>query len=316
MEPRVSYALVGLFVLVLAGAFLVTTLWLVGAGPKGDYRTYAMYPVESVAGIAGESLVKFQGVDVGKVREVGIDPKDPRRVRLLLDLRRYVPITVDTTATLASQGLTGLVYFIELRAGEPGSALLEAEPGAEYPVIKAVPSDFARLQRIGTELLERANAAAGELHGTLGAVRSLLGDDERTAIGTAIGDAGRTAADLSRAAVTLNAQLERLGPLLDDLSRAAGRLPGLAERADETLSTAGEAARAVGQAARRLNDLTAEAAPGLATLTRDGMPELVALLKDLRGLAGRLDSLAADLEQDPNLLLYGRPRRPGPGERR
>ena len=274
-----------------------------------------MYPVESVAGIAGESQVKFQGVDVGKVREVGIDPKDPRRVRLLLDLKRDFPIKVDTVASLASQGLTGLVYYIELRGGEPGSARLEAAPGAEYPVIRAEPSELARLQRIGTELLERANAAAGELGATLTAVRALVGEDERATIQAAIGDAGRTAADLSRAAGTLNGQLERFDPLLDDLSRAAGRLPGLAERADATLNTAGEAARAVGQAARRLTDLTAEAAPGLATLTRDGMPELVALLKDLRSLAGRLDRLAADLEQEPNLLLYGRPRRPGPGER-
>jgi hypothetical protein len=45
------------------------------------------------------------------------------------------------------------------------------------------------------------------------------------------------------------------------------------------------------------------------------MPELVALVRDLRGLTMRLDRLAADLEQDPNLLIYGRTRRPGPGER-
>lgn len=315
MEPRVSYALVGLFVLVLAGAFVVATLWLAGAGPAPDYRIYAVYPDESVAGIAGESLVKFQGVDVGKVREVGIDPRNPRRVRLLIGVRPEVPINVDTTASLASQGLTGLVYFVELHGGEPGSAPLEAAPGEPYPAIRAVPSDVARLQRIGTELLEQANAAAGELRATLASVRSLLGEDERATLGAALADAGRTAAELSRAGATLNVQLERLGPTLADLSRASARLPGLAERAGKTLDTAGEAARAVARAAGRLNALAVEAAPGLATLSRDGMPELVALLKDLRGLAGRLDRLAADLEQDPNLLLYGRPRRAGPGER-
>jgi phospholipid/cholesterol/gamma-HCH transport system substrate-binding protein len=315
MEPRVGYALVGLFVLVLTGIFLVTTLWLVGVGPEGDYRTFAIYPPESVAGIAGESLVKYQGVDVGKVRAVGIDPEDPRRVRVLVDLRRDVPINVDTTASLASQGLTGLVYFIELRGGEPGSPRLETEPGAEFPVIRAVPSDFARLQQTGTELLEEAKGAAGELRLTLAALRGLVGAEDQALLGGAIEDAGRAAATLSQAAGTLNGQLERLGPMLGDLSKAVGRLPGLAERAGETLDTAGEAARAVGQAARRLEDLSAQAGPGLATLTRDGMPELVALLRDLRGLTGRLDRLAADLEQAPNLLLYGRARRPGPGER-
>lgn len=315
MEPRVSYALVGLFVIALTGVFVVTTLWLVGIGPAGDYRTFAIYPPESVAGIAGESLVKYQGVDVGKVREVGIDPLDPRRIRLLINVRRDVPINVDTTARLASQGLTGLVYFIELRGGEPGSPPLQKEPGAEYPVIRAVPSDLAELQRTGTELLDEARGAAAELRETLAALRALVGEDERATIGAGIQSARQAAVHLSEAAETLDVQLGRLGPVVDDLSRATGRLPALAERAGETLDTAAAAASAVARAAHRLDGLTAQAAPGITALTRDGMPELVALLRDLRGLTGRLDRLASDLEEDPNLLLYGRTRRPGPGER-
>jgi len=146
-------------------------------------------------------------------------------------------------------------------------------------------------------------------------LKALVGGDQRAAIDTVIEEAGRTIAGLSKAADGLNGHLERFGPLLDDLSKAAGRLPGLAERADGTLDAAGEAARAVGRAARRLDDVAVAAAPAFATLTQEGMPELLALMRDLRGLAGRLDRLASDLEQDPNVLIYGRPRRPGPGER-
>jgi phospholipid/cholesterol/gamma-HCH transport system substrate-binding protein len=231
---------------------------------------------------------------------------------VLIDVRRDLPIQVDTTARIASQGLTGLVYYIELSAGEPGSPLLEAGPGAAYPVIRSEPSDFARLQQTGTELLEQARGAAGELRSTLASIKGLLGEGERAVIRTAIEDAGRTAAHLSAASANLDTQLQRIGPLLDDL---AGSLTRLADRGGATLDTAAEAAQSIGQAARRLDRLAAEAAPGVKTLTRDGMPELVALLRDLRGLTGRLDRIATDLEQDPNVLLYGRPRRPGPGER-
>jgi phospholipid/cholesterol/gamma-HCH transport system substrate-binding protein len=314
MEPRVGYAVVGLFVLVLTGAFLVISLWLVGVGPAGEYRTYAVFPPESVAGIGVESLVKYQGVDVGKVREVAIDPQDPRRVRLLIDVRREVPITVGTTARMASQGLTGLVYFIELQAGEGGGAPLDAEAGAEYPVIRAELSELSRLQRQGMALLGQTEGAAAELRDAL-AIRGLLGEDKRAVMGAAIDDAGRAAAGLAKAAETINGHLAGVGPMLDDLAQTAGRLPALAERTDKTLDAVAEAALAVDRAARRLSDVTADAAPGVAALARDGMPELVALLRDLRGLTGRLDRLVADLEQDPNLLLYGRPRRPGPGER-
>ena len=312
MESRLSYALVGLFVLVLGGAFVAMSLWLMGVGPRGDYRTFAVYPPESVAGIAGESLVRFQGVDVGKVREVGVDPRDPRKVRLLIDVRRDLPIQVDTTARIASQGLTGLVYYIELKAGEPGSPLLETEPGDSYPVIRSEPSDFARLQQTGTELLDRSTQAAGELRSVLVALNDLLGDEERGLIRTTIEETSRAAARLSAAGETLDAQLQRIGPLLGHLTAVLDRL---AEQGGTALEQVGEAAQATDQAARRVDRLATDAAPVVKTLSRDGMPELVALLRDLRGLTGRLDRIAAELEQDPNLLLYGRPRRPGPGER-
>lgn len=350
MEPRVNYALVGLFVLVLTGVFLVTTLWLVGVGPTADYRTYAVYPPESVAGLTAESLVKFQGVDVGKVREAGIvtdsgpgmekgvgdsEPdsaagsESPNsagigwsegagarpRVRLLIDVRREVTIRADTTARLATQGLTGLLYFIELRGGEGTSPPLEAAPGAPYPVIQAELSDLARLQHTGTELLEEAKGAATELRQTLASLRNLLGEDDRGHLRTTLGDARTAAAGLAQATGTLNDYLERLGPALDDLTRTIATLPGLSERAGATLAAAATAASSVSEATRRLDKLAGEAAPLLKTLNRDGLPELTALLNDLRGLTGRLDRLAEDLARDPNLLLQGRPRRPGPGER-
>ncbi|NCA87897.1 MAG: MCE family protein [Gammaproteobacteria bacterium] len=345
MEPRVNYALVGLFVLVLTGVFLVTTLWLVGVGPTADYRTYAVYPPESVAGITAESLVKFQGVDVGKVREAGIVTDSERgsttdsepgnaagssagigggegagdgarpRVRLLIDVRREVTIRADTTARLATQGLTGLLYFIELRGGEGTSPPLEAAPGAPYPVIQAELSDLARLQQSGTELLEEAKGAATELRQTLASLRTLFGEDDRGHLRTTLGDASTATAGLAQATGTLNDYLERLGPALDDLTRTIATLPGLSDRAGVTLEAAATAASSVGEAARRLDKLAGEAAPLLKTLNRDGLPELTALLNDLRGLTGRLDRLAEDLARDPNLLLQGRPRRPGPGER-
>ena len=333
MEPRVNYALVGLFVLVLTSVFLVFTLWLVGVGPTADYRTYAVYPPESVAGITAESLVKFQGVDVGKVREAGIvtdiEPGSAAgvggrekagegarpRVRLLIDVRREVTIRADTTARLATQGLTGLLYFIELRGGEGTSPPLEQAPGAPYPVIQAELSDLARLQRTGTELLEEAKGAAKELRQTLASLRTLVGEDDQGHLRTTLGDASTAAAGLAQATGTLNDYLERLGPALDDLTRTIATLPGLSERAGVTLEAAATAASTVGDAARRLDRLAAEAAPILKTLNRDGLPELTSLLNDLRGLTGRLDRLAEDLGRDPNLLLQGRPRRPGPGER-
>jgi phospholipid/cholesterol/gamma-HCH transport system substrate-binding protein len=315
VEPRVSYALVGLFVLVLGAAFVFASLWIVGVGPAGDTRSYHVYLEESVAGLTVESLVKYQGVDVGKIRSIDIDPEDPGRVRLLIQVGADVPVNADTVASLATQGLTGLLYYIELRGGGPDSPPLTTAPGRNYPVIPSEPSFGARLQEEGFAMLGDAKRVMGDLGTTLDALRRLLGEENREAVSATLRDAARTAERLSGAADALGEDLERLKPILDDLGRAAADLPGLAERAGTTLDAAEAAAGEVRRAAEGLDALVTQAAPDLLALTRDGLPQVSPLLRDLRELTARLDRLAADLERDPALLLHGRARRPGPGER-
>jgi phospholipid/cholesterol/gamma-HCH transport system substrate-binding protein len=315
MEPRVSYALVGLFVLALGAAFILATLWLVGVGPSGEMRRYLVFLEESVAGLTVDSAVDYQGVEAGSVREIGLDPTDPSRVRIVIDVRKEIPVNVDTVASLSTQGLTGLIYFIELRGGGPESAPLEKAPGSPYPVIPSEPSLLARLQQEGFAVLDSVQAAAAELRATLVAMRELVGEDNRRAITAAVQDAANMTNRLSLAAGVLNEDLQELEPVLNDAARAAQRLPGLADHATRTLQETGAAAEKIGQMAQRLDRLVAQAAPGLVELTRDGLPQVAPLLRDLHDLTERLDRLAADLEEDPGLLLERRARRPGPGER-
>jgi phospholipid/cholesterol/gamma-HCH transport system substrate-binding protein len=303
----VSYALVGLFVLSLTGALVVGTLWLVGVGPGGEYRTYQVETRESVAGLTAESVVKYQGVDVGRVREIRLDREDPGRVRLLLDVRADAPVNEDTVARLASQGLTGLVYFVELRGGGPDSAPLRAAPGAAYPEIPSEPSLTARLEARATALLDQAGTLGEELRATLAALRGTLGEENRRVLAAILAEAERAArglADLSGG----------LRPLVDDLAQAGAGLPGLAARADAALGDLAAASRDLSRAARRLDGLLEETATGLESLARNGLPRVGPLLGALTDLTDRLSRLAGELEQDPSLLWRGRRRLPGPGE--
>lgn len=334
MEPRVSYALVGLFVLVLSGAFIVLTLWLVGVGPAGEYNTYAVYLEESAAGVTSESPVKYLGVDVGKVRAIDLDPDNPGRVRLLLSVRAGTPVNTDTVASLSTQGLTGLINYVELRGGGPGSEPLTPEPGEPYPVIPAEPSLMMRLQEEGLELMAALDGAGDDLAAilsglheltgeanreavaaTLSGLRDLTGDANREAVAATLADTRRAAEGIARAAATLDGLLERLDPVVADAARLGERLPGLADRAGETLAGIEATARELRQVAEGLGQVVDRAGPGLVDLSREGLPQVAPLLRELRVLTERIGHLASTLEREPNLLLYGRPRRPGPGER-
>ena len=92
-------------------------LWLASGGAlQKKYDLYLAIEDESVAGLNLNAPVKFNGVDVGKVRDIQLDPANPERVRLMFAIERGTPIKEDTVAVLKTQGLTGIAY-VELSGG-------------------------------------------------------------------------------------------------------------------------------------------------------------------------------------------------------
>jgi len=107
----VNHAVVGLFVLVLGAALIAVVLWLASGGAfKQKYDLYLAIEDESVAGLSMNAPVKYNGVDVGKVRDIRLEPGNPERVNLLFAIERGTPIKEDTVAVLKTQGLTGIAY--------------------------------------------------------------------------------------------------------------------------------------------------------------------------------------------------------------
>ena len=108
MEPKVNYLLAGSFVVVLGLVALGLVVWLGKADYRGVYDRYDTYMRQSVSGLSVNSAVKYRGVDVGRVKEIALNPENTEEVRLSLDILQGTPIKTDTVATLETQGLTGL----------------------------------------------------------------------------------------------------------------------------------------------------------------------------------------------------------------
>ena len=104
-----NYTLVGAFVLALGAALIAVVLWLASGGAfQKKYDLYHAIEDESVAGLNLNAPVKHNGVDVGKVQAIELDPLNPERVILLLAIERGTSIKEDTVAVLKTQGLTGI----------------------------------------------------------------------------------------------------------------------------------------------------------------------------------------------------------------
>ncbi|SIT05694.1 MlaD family protein [Neptunomonas antarctica] len=157
MESKINYTLVGLFVVVLSLGLMTFAFWLGKYGGQEEYDYYYIYMTESVAGLSTDSSVKYRGVDIGTVDNIALNPENSEQVALLLRVQHLTPVKVDTTATMKSFGLTGLVY-VELEGGRRDSELLIAKEG-EIPIIPARPSAFVRFSESMNQLTEQTDQA-------------------------------------------------------------------------------------------------------------------------------------------------------------
>ncbi|MCX7171899.1 MAG: MlaD family protein, partial [Proteobacteria bacterium] len=208
-----NYALVGAFVLVLGAALIAAALWLAAGGAlQNKYDLYLAIEEESVAGLNLNAPVKFNGVDVGKVRQIELDPGNPERVKLLFAIERGTPIKEDTVATLKTQGLTGIAY-VELSGGTRDAPLLRATAGSEYPVIRTKPSLSARLENVLTTALAKLDSTSKNIN-------AILSDENQAVFKSTLADIASLAHTLAARKDTLDAGITNAARTFENSARA------------------------------------------------------------------------------------------------
>lgn len=144
METDRHYFIEGLFIIGFTIAAALFVLWLVTSGNRDDVL-YRIHFAESVSGLALGDTVRYHGVDVGTVKAIGLDAANPRLVQVDVKLRKETPVKVDTRATLALKGITG-VNFIELSGGAASAKdLIDVTPAGQIPEIPAEKSTLATI---------------------------------------------------------------------------------------------------------------------------------------------------------------------------
>jgi phospholipid/cholesterol/gamma-HCH transport system substrate-binding protein len=301
MESRFSYTLVGLFVVVLAAVAIGIAFWLYAGGPEAyRQRLYYAYFDESVAGLNVNAPVRFKGVVVGRVVEVGLAPDGSGRVRLALSVEEKAPIRADTVATLRMQGLTGLVQ-VELSGGSPASPPLLPPPGEKVPIIPTRPSLVSRLDTAVTTVLANLNRSAENLN-------ALTDEETRRTLRAIL-------ANVETSTRLLAQQLPLVDTTLRNTAQASHEVSRLAHRLQETAGTVDRLAEEIARAGRATTGAAGQVETQLAQVGAQTLPELNALLMDMRELAATLRRAGERLEREPGGLLWGRPGPPpGPGE--
>ncbi len=120
-------------------------------GDQSLYDTYIVLFSEPVTGLTYHSTVTFNGVTVGFVNNIVINPQDPQQVKTYLSILRNTPLNTSASARLRSQGITG-VSFIDLNIEDIHAPAFAPQSGKNYPVITASPSLFTTFESVVEKL--------------------------------------------------------------------------------------------------------------------------------------------------------------------
>jgi phospholipid/cholesterol/gamma-HCH transport system substrate-binding protein len=328
METRVNYTLVGLFVVISLTATVAIIAWLTAATETKVYDLYRVYLSESVAGLNINAPVKYLGVDVGQVTAIGINRENPEEVELTLKIARDTPIREDTLAILKTQGLTGLAY-VELTGGSRSSPPLKAIPGQGLPVIKAGPSLLARLDNAFNTAFTTFNDFSAKLDELLSpnnrvAVSQTLShlDTVSGALASRSESIDRTLTNLERVTAVIATHADSIGKSLDALAltltnsaRLSGELASVPSQLVKNLAPLQETAQAINRVAQEFGNTVQQSRKDLRGISANTLPQINALLYELRRLAEVAERFSRELERDPQMLVFGKQSgRPGPGE--
>src|SRR5262245_36603783 len=156
METRARYALIGLFMLAVIGASLAFIYWLENKGGFGERTAYQVRFGGSVSGLLVGSSVLFNGIRVGEVTGLGLDPRHPEQVVATIAVDRRTPIRSDRQVGIETQGPTGSAA-VTLRGGNatadivPAEGVLTAAPQAGQDWTQAARDAFQRVDDVLAE---------------------------------------------------------------------------------------------------------------------------------------------------------------------
>jgi phospholipid/cholesterol/gamma-HCH transport system substrate-binding protein len=300
MEKNANYALVGAISIGLFIGLIVFIFWLAQFRLNREFDLYDIIFEGPVRGISEGGEVHFNGIKVGEVTKIALDPANAARVIARIKVTEDVPIKTDSYATLEAQGITG-VNYVQITAGTAGRPLLkDVTPRGDVPVLRSQKGTLADLLEGGGTVLQRAVEA-------LDRVNRLLSDSNLRAFSGTMEDVNALSGEL-RSRKAMIADLQRT---IQSADLATQRIATLAETSNDMLS--GDGKRALGDLADAAAEIKATAAEtrGMVSELRgptsefaqSGLPRLTETISSLQDAADNLNRVVTEAEQSPQAFL-------------
>jgi phospholipid/cholesterol/gamma-HCH transport system substrate-binding protein len=296
METRSNHILVGGVVLALIVAVLAFIIWLSQVSGE-ERKQYDIFFKQAVDGLARGSAVTFSGVPVGQVDLIALEPSNPEFIRVRIAVREDTPVLQGTTATIQGVGFTG-VSQIQLDPPPQGAPPITQEGPYGVPVIPTKPGALGQLLNSAPELLERVSTLTERL-------TELLSDRNQASIAAILENVQDISRSLADRSPEIAATLAEMRVTLRQAGIAAEQMGRLAGTTNELLNEEGrplvndlrQTIQAAEQSMTRLDAVLADAQPGVQAFSKQTLPEVGQLVRDLRATSQSLRAVTEQIEQ-------------------
>ena len=314
METRSNHVLVGSVVLILIAVMALFLVWIARWGAGSD-KEYDIFFKQSVDGLAKGSAVLFSGVPSGQIKEIALTP-DPQFVRVRISVGRDTPILVGTTATIQGSFTgTSTIQLDGAQKGAPPIVCPEQNPLADcpngVPTIPAKQGGLGALLNSAPKLLERISTLTERLN-------EVLSDKNKASITGILANTDRLTGALADRGPEIAATLAETRVAVQQAGDAAKQIGVLATSTNSMINEdirpqtkhLGETIASAKKSMDTLSEVLEEAKPGVKSFSKQTLPEVGALVHDLRDMSQALTGVAEKLDRGGAGSVLGQPRLP------
>jgi phospholipid/cholesterol/gamma-HCH transport system substrate-binding protein len=303
MYSRVNYTIVGIFVLLFGAGMVWFAFWLAKYGLQKEFDTYRLEMKESISGLSGDAKVKLNGVNIGRVSKIQINPQDIETVEILVEIEKGIPIKEDMIASTQMFGITGLLS-IEIEGGTNAAKTLV--PTKKYiPLIKTKPSLLSKLTY-------NLNGMSEKIENLLQQSQKLLSDHNVETMGNILDNTEKATARVEELEDKVMVSLEEVNMTLKEfrvsMAKVTTDFSDMKEVTVPTIDKLKETSKNFNRVALKIEKSIDR---GDYNLKKIFEPILI----DMDILLGQLNDMSRSLEHNPSDLLFkSRESRRGPGE--
>ncbi|MFN3169682.1 MAG: MlaD family protein [Hyphomicrobiales bacterium] len=225
METRANHIVIGLFALAVIAAGMAFIYWVAEIGGQENTAEVIFQFNGPVNGLSPGSPVLFNGIQVGEVRTLSLNPNNPQEALALAVVEGDTPIRTDTDASLGITGITGTA-FVALRGGsmdEP--AVLDPDT----PVI--IEAQVSAVQ----DLIDGARNVLGRADDAMQTIENFLLVNEPFITQT-IADINEVTSAVASQSDNIELLMEGVGSIASEISGLSGRLEGIIAGSEQLIA--------------------------------------------------------------------------------